>query len=130
MSYLEFLGILIGVMILYYGVVIFLDLKSKKVKKGLDYEEMELKGFDIENFQSDDEIQSFSLEEENNYSGTYEEENTDIGVKDENFTNGDEEIKNEVSSYVTEYKNEPVSFNYQKLQFSIDAISQTRELFQ
>lgn len=131
MSYTQFLLISLIAMAVYYAVVIFLDSKGKRKKEG-DFQDVTITGYSF-----DEEMHQYGTENYfDNPTTDTELPNVDdrtkidnVPLTDDAYKYDEQDIQENISSTVSQYDELVSSFNQSRIQFGVDSLKLTRDLF-
>ena len=106
-------------MAIYYAVVIFLEKKGKR-KKESDFEDVTITGYNF-----DEEMQQYAVDD------YFDDSNTDdVPVTDDFYQYNEKDVQGHIASKIAQYDELLSSFNQSRIQFSVDSLKLTRDLFQ
>lgn len=133
MSYTKFLLISLIAMVVYYAVVILLDRKGKRKKEG-DFQDVTITGYSF-----DEEMHQYGTE--NYFDSPTTETDTElpnvddktkidnVPLTDDAYRYSEQDVQENISSSVSQYDELLSSFNQSRIQFGVDSLKLTRDLF-
>ncbi|MDO5664489.1 MAG: hypothetical protein Q4G63_04420 [Bacteroidia bacterium] len=133
MSYIKFLLVSLFAMAVYYAVIIFLDTKGKR-KKESDFQDVTITGYsfdeEMHQYGTDNYFDNSTTETDTELPNIDDRTNIeDVPLTDDAYTFDERDVQENISNTVSQYDELVSSFHQSRIQFGVDSLKLTRDLF-